>query len=210
MVYLSRGTRSGFTLLEVLVAIAIVGMILTYLYSSFFLSKRVIYTVDDTLVRLQEMRMAIDIMRREMESAIFKRDKEYTVFKLEGKDIYGKDATSVTFTTFSHHTPGLIRVSYFVEGEDTLNLMKSVTSAVTSSNKVEEGRKEQIEVLDHIESFLVEAKYRDEWVKIWDSNLSKDIPKEVRLTIVMTIEGKRYTLSDVIRIRTGGKQHEAI
>lgn len=215
-------SQKGFTLLEILISVAIISIVLTALYSSFFMSKKAVDSLDDNLIRLQEMRMTLDVMRREVESAFLSPERPYTIFKIDSKDFYGKEASSIMFTAFSHHTPGSLRLSYFVEGENetTMRLMKSVSTKVLrvlenadyvsqnirSENKLDSeqhGNTEPLEILDDIESFTVEAGYRGEWVKTWDSNLSHDVPEEVRFTIVVNVKGKRYALSDVAKIRTG-------
>ncbi len=198
----------GFTLIEVLVSIAIIAMILTYLYSSFFLGKRAVDLLDDSLVRLQEMRMAADMLRREIESAFYSSDKDYTLFRLEGKDIYGKDASSLTLTTLSSLSPGPLRVSYFVDEDKTsLRLRKYSTKLTGRPDAIRDSEREDsdstVDILEDIESFLIEARYRDDWVRTWDSNLAHGIPEEIRFIIAVNIKGKRYVISEVARIRIG-------
>ncbi|MFN3480256.1 MAG: prepilin-type N-terminal cleavage/methylation domain-containing protein [Thermodesulfovibrionales bacterium] len=196
-------SQKGFTLLEVLISIAIISIILTALYSSFFMSKKAVDSLDDNLLRLQEMRMTLDVMRREVESVLFDRDKPYTIFRIEGKDIYGRDASSIMFTCFSYLAPGPLTVSYFIEGEENHPLVLRKRSRLKIKDSISDGQDRSVEILEDIESFTVEARYRDEWVKAWDSNLSHDVPEEVRFTIVINVKGRRYALSEVARIRTG-------
>src|SRR5512147_2688640 len=80
--------EKGFTLLEVLVALGISIIVMTALYSSFFLSRKAVDAVDDSLLRLQESRALLDIIKREMESSLYDQrkianGKAYTLFKLE-------------------------------------------------------------------------------------------------------------------------------
>lgn len=199
-------SQSGFTLLEILISIAIIAMILTTLYSSFFLSKKAIDSLDNAPVKLQEVRMAADIMRREIESAFYSKEKNYTLFRIEGKDIYGKDTSSLTFTTFSNLVPGPVKVFYFIEKDgSSLKLKKYSIRIIDKLNRKGQDEKAgvAIDLIEDIESFLVEARYRDEWVRIWDSNLSTEIPDEVRFKMAVNINGKRYTFSEVARIRIG-------
>jgi general secretion pathway protein J len=191
--------QGGFTLLEVLVSVAVIAIILTSLYSSFFMVSKAVDGLDDRLVRLQEMRMTIDMMRRELESAFFSWEKPYTIFRIDTSDIYGRDASSLVFTTFSPLTPGPVNLSYVVrgEGESLLRLEKEFRSGSGG------GQDRTVEILDGIESFTVEARYKDNWVKTWDSKLSHELPEEIRITIIMNLTGKRYALSDVAKIRTG-------
>lgn len=207
---------SGFTLIEILVSIAITGIILTSLYSSFFMSRKAIEGLDDGPVRFQESRMALDIMKREVESAFYNRERPYTIFRIEGREIYGRDAASLIFTGFSHLMPGPRLISYRIEQsryrrngkeqegikDDRLSLVKDIASILPRPGMAGSDV-HSVEILDDIESFTVEARYGDEWVKTWDSKLTQESPEEVRFTIVINIKGRRYTFSDVAKIRTG-------
>ncbi|MFN3396328.1 MAG: type II secretion system protein GspJ [Thermodesulfovibrionales bacterium] len=167
------------------------------------MSKKAVDSLDDNLLRLQEMRMTLDVMRREIESVLFDRDKPYTIFRIEGRDIYGRDASSIMFTCFSHLAPGPLTVSYFTEGKENNPLVLRKKSRLKIQDSISEKQDRSVEMLEDIESFTVEARYGGEWVKAWDSNLSHDVPEEVRVTIVINVKGRRYALSDVARIRTG-------
>ena len=57
----------GFTLIEVLTAIAIMAMVLITLYSTFILANRALFNVDQSLVKLQESRAFVDTLKREIE-----------------------------------------------------------------------------------------------------------------------------------------------
>jgi len=169
----------GFTLLEVLIALSLVAMILAALYSTFFLSRKAIDAVDDSLLRLQESRAVLDVMKREIESALYDSNKSYTVFRLEDEDCNGTQVSRITFTTFSQGHQGLARVEYsVVEHEGMLTLVKSVNAAYARSADVR-----AVELIEDLGSFAVEILFKDQWVKIWDSVLAKGIPEEIRVSI---------------------------
>ncbi len=193
--------RSGFTLLEVLISLAIITVILLSLYGSFFLGKKAVDSLDEGPVRLQETRMTLDVMRREVEAALFGRNK---MFKIDGRDIYGKDASSITFNTFSLSSPGFLRLTYFIEGKDDHSMvLKKYSVQGNKSTDREIDSEKSIDVLEGIDSFRVEARFGNEWVKTWDSKLSQELPDEVRFTIVVNVNERRYVLSDVARLRIG-------
>ncbi len=174
--------KKGFTLMEVLIALAITSFIVTALYATFFLSQKVIGAIDDSLIRLQEARLTIDNLKREIESAIYLKDREYTLFKLEDRDLYGRSASRLTLTTFSPLTTGLTKISYIVEEiEGRLILKKAMTSAFDSRIKAKD-----IELIEDLHSFLIEVKYKDKWVKTWDSSLTYSMPEEVRISITIS------------------------
>ena len=56
-----------------------------------------------------------------------------------------------------------------------------------------------------MESFGIEAKYNDTWVKTWDTDINKDIPEEIRIDLAITIKGRTVTLSDISSPKIGRK-----
>ena len=186
--YCSRFTSrsDGFTLIEILLAVAIFSVISAALYSTFFLSQRAVESVGDSLQRLQESRAIIDSITREIESAFYPTDPSrtaggYYVFKLDDRDFYGKQASGIIFTTFSPRVNGLAKIHYdVVEHDGKLSLRKSITSAFSKS-----AEPAPMELMEDVESFTVEVKYGDNWVKTWDSAMTNKIPDEVRVSLTM-------------------------
>jgi general secretion pathway protein J len=189
-----RGKKrgAGFTLIEVLIAIAILSIVLTAIYSTFFLSYRAIDGMDEYMLKLQESRMAIDILRRELDSAFYRGNETNTLLKIQDRDINGKQASQLTFTTFSPLRPGLSRISYYIEDKDgKLNLFKKLESSY--SKKKTDG----VDIIDDLEAFTVEVLYNDRWVKTWDTDVTKNIPDAIRIGLSIMIKGNKMTIFDV-------------
>lgn len=194
------GINAGFTLLEVLVAVAITSIVIAALYSTFSLSRRAVDAVDDSLIRIQESRAVLDTMKREIESALWK-EKSYTVFKLDDRDFYGKQASQLLFTSFSPLLPGLAKITYTVEEkEGKLVLKKKVSSAIGAR-----GETKSIELMEDMESFTIEAGYGDKWVKTWDSGAAGSIPDEIRISMKVSTKKEEppLTITEIARPRTG-------
>jgi len=171
----------GFTLLEVLIALSLVSVIFAALYSAFFLSRKAVDAVDDSLLKLQESRAVLDVVKREIESSVYERNKSYTVFRLEDEDCNGTQVSRITFTTFSPGHPGLARIEYrVVESEGRLTLVKSVSSAYKRSADTRAA-----ELIEDLDSFAVEIRFKDLWVKTWDSVLAQGRPEEIRISITI-------------------------
>jgi general secretion pathway protein J len=189
-------SETGFTLLEVLVAVSILSIVLVAIYSTFFLSYRAIECLDESMLKLQESRNAIDILRRELDSAFYNKGDSNTFLKLEDRDIYGKQAAQITFTTFSQLRPGLSKISYYIEEKDgKLSLFKKMESPYV--NKETEG----VDIIEDLEEFTVEAKYNNNWVKTWDTEITREKPDEIRLAMSVMIKGKKVTIFDVSQPR---------
>ena len=186
--------RRGFTLLEVLIAVAILSIVLTALYSTFFLSSRAMEDMDESMTKLQESRKAIDILRRELESAYYNEDDKKTFVKILDKDLYGKQATQLEFTAFTTIRPGLSKISYYMEEKDR---KQTLFKKIGSSFGKEES--EGTDIIEDLEEFTIEAKYQDKWVKTWDTGITKEMPDEIKISLSVMIKGRKVTLSDMAR-----------
>jgi len=194
--HLSSGDRlinkQGFTLIEVLVSVAILAVVLAAIYSTFFLAQRAVEGMDESVVKLQESRRALDILRCELESSFFKEADANTLLQIKDRDSYGKSSSELTFTTFSILRPGLSKVSYYIEEHDgRLNLLK----------KIEDPRKQEkaegTEIIEILDAFSIEAKYHDQWVKTWDTAVNKNTPEEIRISLAFRLKDRTVTLSDI-------------
>lgn len=198
--------NKGFTLIEVMVAFAVFSVVLAALYSTFFLSQRAVDAVDESLIRLQESRAVLDIMKKELESSLFTRDKAYTLFKLNDRDFHGRQASQLNFTAFSNLIPGVSKIHYIVdEDKGKLVLKKNIASAYTKSQA---SIPKYIDLIENIEAFTIEVKYRDRWIKTWDSSLTNDIPDEVRIALKIITKRNStandiFTISEIIKPRIG-------
>ena len=190
--------NEGFTLIELLISLALLSIILAALYSSFSLSNKAIKGIDDSLLLLQESRMALDIMGREMDSVLFSPDSKGSLLRIEDRDIYGKQASRITFTSFSPLLSGLAEISYYVEEKDGVTtLFKKIENA--NKNYPEKG----VEIIDRIDSFAVEAKTGDKWIRTWDAAEIGKLPEEVRITMTFHIKDRPITLYRTVSPKIG-------
>lgn len=122
--------RKGFTLIEILISLLLLVIILGTIYSSFFTVNRAFKRFEDVSLRYQEVRTTLDIMRREIEGALFRAnetDREKTRFMVKDRDIFGRPVSEIQFTSFSLRDNLPVRIRYFIEKEgDRLSLNKTV------------------------------------------------------------------------------------
>lgn len=191
--YINKWNK-GFTLIEILIAISILSIILAAVYSTFFLAYKAINDVDEAMIKMQEVRTALDILRREINSSVYESENKKTFLKIIDRDFKGKPANEISFTTFSFLMPGITEVSYYVDEKDSkLVLFKGIKQALN------EGKGETAEIIEGIEGFSVEAKYNDNWVKTWNTDINGSLPEELRVSLSVGIKGESITLSEIVK-----------
>jgi prepilin-type N-terminal cleavage/methylation domain-containing protein len=187
----------GFTLLEVLVSVAILSIVLAAVYSTFFLAQKAVDGMDESLVKLQEARRALDILRCELDSSFFEKTDSGTLLQIKDRDLYGKSTSELTFTTFSVLRPGLSKVSYYIEEHDgRLHLFKKI-GLPRQIHEETEG----VEIIENMDAFSIEAQYNDQWVKTWDADVNQGTPEEIRINLAFRLKDRTVMLSDIAKPR---------
>jgi len=125
----------GFTLIEMMLAMVLLAVILGAVYSSFSLSEKALNGLDSSLLELQECRNALDRMSREVDSTFYNSSDTNCIFKIEDRDIFGKETSRFRFTALSPIIPGLSAISYYVVKKDSkLTLYKKIYSTLKPGN----------------------------------------------------------------------------
>lgn len=146
--------------------------------------------LDDSLLKLQECRMTLDIMHREAESIAYKPSNKNYIFKLEDKDVFGKQTSGIVFTAFSPLTPGVSIISYYVEEKDGNRILFKKMRNILQKDAEIKGT----EIMEGIDSFTVEVKDNNKWIRTWDAELTNKIPEELRFTVTTLTRGRPLTL----------------
>ncbi len=203
-----RDSTDGFTLIEVLISLAILVIVLGAVYSSFFSIQRAIERFDNISLKYHEARTALDIMRREIESSLIKNpepnydyseeEKVKAVFILKDRDIFGKSTSSVELTAFSFRGSRLNTISYFVEEkEGKLNLFKREAPSIIGAKEY------TADIMEGIESFTIETLYNDKWIKTWDTENTDRLPDTVRVSIEFDDNGRTVKLTEYASPKIG-------
>lgn len=114
----SRGR--GFTLIEVLLALAILSTILVLLLSSFKGAERTLDILSDRSGAFRQIRIGMDRIGADLEGAFSSQGNETTAFSCKADKFSGNPASTLTFTAFDLPDPtgarpssGLVKVRYF-------------------------------------------------------------------------------------------------
>jgi type II secretion system protein J len=195
---------SAFTLIEILISLTLLTIVLGAVYSSFFSVHSVLERFDKVSLKYHEARTALDIMRREIESALpkssqaDKKAEDKTPFVIKDKDILGKITSELNLTAFSFKGSGLNTISYYVEEKDgKLNLLRKESPAgIQSKGYV-------MEAIEGIEGFTVETLFNNQWVKTWNTVNAGKLPGIVRVSIEFDDNGNKVKLVEYARPRVG-------
>lgn len=196
---ISNFKSNGFTLIEILISLTLLTIVLGAVYSSFFSVHSVLERFDNVSLKYHEARTSLDIMRREIESAVTDRnDKDKTAFMIKDRDIMGKSTSELSLTAFSFKGSGVNAISYYVEEKDgKLDLLRKESPAgIQSKGYI-------METIEEIEGFTVETRFNnDKWVKTCNS---ASLPVIVRVSIEFDDNGKKVKLTEYARPRAGQK-----
>jgi len=193
--------NSGFTLLEVLIAVVLLGILAVALYGSYFSVIRARDRASSGMEARRELGATLDQIRREVSSAQFNQIDKRLQFVVEDRDHFGSPSSTLTLTTLTPPTfgstqsksSGIIKVTYRVVAKDKKMLLTRQVSDLFS----EESNVPAYPQMDQISAFLVECYDGSKWVKSWDTAINRSLPKyvasfggSVRVTVQIMEEGK--------------------
>ncbi len=213
---ISDRKKKGFTLIEILVALAITSMISLILLMAFTGITRSEGALKEYSARYRQAIMAMEQISRDVRGIFYSSQIPFSSFTLTEKNIGGSFNSAASFSSFSLQltdvVPGgtdLISVRYRPvmddEGE-SISIIREI-SMNPQIPSFEEVLEEPI--LSGIEGFLIEALSGGEnnGTREWDSAEKKSIPERVRITIRFT-DG--YFLDRTLYIPLGSAVEKSI
>jgi len=183
----------GFTLLELLIALALLSILSSAIYGTYFSLMRGRESATAGMESRRELRVTLDMLRRELSSVLYNRTNKRLHFVVEDRDIFGKPASTLDFTTITVPSGSVLPTSDMVilryqpverEKEKKIVLGRQVKDVFTTEDPV------RYPQMEEVEGFLVECYDGGKWVKSWDTAINMGLPKSVRVTV---------------RVREGGK-----
>jgi general secretion pathway protein J len=201
---LRNSLSKGFTLMELLIVVAIMSSILVALYGTLFPVLGGQKRIERELEKMSELKRFFDIFSMEVQSSFFKKGNPVTVFLGERLDSRGRPISRITFTTFTypltrhgHPTGDLMAMRYSVEDaqDGGMALYKKAWNPYIG----DEDGGFKAEIIEEIEGFEVSYYNGKEWSKAWDSELEKRPPDAVKVVLAFRDMGVVRELSTIAR-----------
>lgn len=199
--------NSGFTLLEVLIAVVLLGILSAALYGSYFGVMRARDRASSGMEARRELGATLDLLRREISAAPLivsgKTDKRLR-FVVEDRDIFGAPASTLELTTVVPDSgqirpeSGIVVVTYRISEKNKKRGLTRQERELFSEDTTVSAYPQ----MEQITSFLVECYDGSKWVKSWDSAINGVLPKGVRVTVQVEEEGKplQFTVLSAPRV----------
>lgn len=199
--------NSGFTLLEVLIAVVLLGILSAALYGSYFGVLRARDRASSGMESRRELGATLDLIRREVSSALPVRATDKGLrFVVEDRDNFGVPSSTLELTTLAppagqtRSESGIVVVTYRMAEKDKKRILTRQERDLFS----EESPVPAYPQMEQINSFLVECYDGSKWVKSWDTATNGALPKSVRVTVQVEEEGKMVEFSMLSTPRVNG------
>jgi prepilin-type N-terminal cleavage/methylation domain-containing protein len=198
----NRDHSNGFTLVEVLLSLAILATILTLLLSSFTGASRGLEILTQRSGEFRRIRIGMDRIGADLLGAFSTSTFETTAFTCKTDQFSGKPASTLVFTAFAlpdisgaRPASDIVKVRYFPKvGEDgkTIDLYREQSDLPLIENRMTTS---ESKLVTGLTGFRVELSSGDKWLTEWpggDLGATKGkLPKKISFVFIDSI-GKEY------------------
>ena len=190
--------KSGFTLLELMISIAIVGIMVSILVAVLRLGFRSVEAGEKKIESLERVRASFNLIDAQIQSEL------PLTYEENGENKYYFKGRSDTLEFSTNHSiwegeKGFVVVSYRVVEES-----QGKRTLWASENRVGQENKKEIKLLDLFDEMYFEYFYQDpteeegKWIDEWTE--AAFLPKKIRIHLIKD----RKDLSLILPMKTGG------
>jgi type II secretion system protein J len=176
----------GFTLIEMLLAIALSALLLVIVYSTYFSIARSIDTTLETQELLDTGRVLLEMLKRDIRGIGGSRFPLISTVQ----EIDGKLVTNIVFVTSAPSSTNPFRwskVGYALTRDDQSRWIFVKKEAKNPDDDIDQLGK-VFEISRLVSSFRLTFFDGTEWVEQWDSRSTGKLPKQVRITVEISDE----------------------
>jgi general secretion pathway protein J len=181
-----RQGEAGFTLLEMVLALVIFGMIAAVVYSAFYFGHRAVTSGERAADENQRMRLAEEMLGRQVRSTVYyfaKHDDEEIAFFLGAAD----GMSFVTSAPQSRGGTGLVAVTYRLADGKLLVEERANFTPDDLYDPPRDARVDSAVLLEGFSSLRFEYLPKEErdlgWADKWDARDEDTLPAVVRVTV---------------------------
>jgi len=199
--------NKGFTLLEILIAVVLLGILAGALYGSYFGVVRARERAASGMESRRELGATLDLIRREVSSAMYSRNDKRLRFVVEDRDNFGVPSSTLELTTLappsglSRSESGIMTVQYRMAEKDKKRTLTRQERDLIFDGPTAVPAYPQME---RISAFLVECYDGSKWVKSWDTAINGTLPKSLKVTVQVEEEGRPVEFSVFATPRISG------
>jgi len=201
-------SSKGFTLLEILIAVVLLGILTAAIYGSYFTVLRARERAAEGMEARRELGSTLDLIRREFAAAAYSRNDKRLRFVVEDRDHFGKPASNLELTTLTppasqgRKESGIIAVRYRMVDQDKKRTLTRREQDIFFESAEAKGYPQ----MERISSFLVECYDGSKWVRSWDTaaSLNSKLPEMLRITVQVDEDGRQVEFSALAPSRVSG------
>ena len=196
----------GFTLLEILIAVVLLGILSAALYGSYFTVLNARERASEGMEARRELGSTLDLIRREFAAATCNRNDKRLRLIVEDRDNFGKPASSLELTTLTpspgagRKESGISTVRYLLVEKDNRLILTRREQDIFFESADANGYPQ----MERITDFLVECYDGSKWVRSWDTALNGALPKMLRVTVHVVEDGRPVEFSVLANSRMSG------
>lgn len=197
----------GFTLLEVLIAVVLLGILAGALYGSYFSVVRARERAATGMESRRELGATLDLIRREFSSVKYVRSDKRLHFVVEDRDNFGVPSSTLELSTLTAQTDlsrsesGIVMVRYRMADKDGKRTLTRQERDLVFDGPAAVPVYPQME---RISAFLVECYDGSKWVRSWDTSINGTLPKALKVTVQVEEEGRPVEFSVFATPRISG------
>lgn len=186
----------GFTLIEILLAVGILGIIFSMVYWTFDKTYDVIERVQMETDRFRSVRLSVNKMSEEISSVYWREEYKDSLFIGEDIEENGHPRDSLRFMSASNYGSSaggnesdMNIISYYLEKEEEGETYKLMHSEIRNIFSASEEDREAYELGESLIGLDLRYFNGTDWVDSWNSDELKAVPLTVEIKIIIKDAG---------------------